>query len=194
MQLKRQTNQERSENTRTALIGAARALIVQQGYAVTSTTQIVAKAGVTRGALYHHFDDKRALFHAVVEEEAREVARKIAQKNAKTAQSALVAGAKAYFEAMSIPARARILLIEGPAVLGQETMDKIDAATGRTQLRDGLQFAKERGELHGVNVDALATLLSAAFDRAALAIASGESPTVYQSAIRLLLKGVVDGS
>ena len=71
------SNRERTEKTKAALIAAARALFVEKGYAETSTPEIVTAAGITRGALYHHFEDKRALFRAVVREEALAVTRDI---------------------------------------------------------------------------------------------------------------------
>ncbi|MFS2054831.1 TetR/AcrR family transcriptional regulator, partial [Variovorax sp. CT11-76] len=72
------TNKERTETTRQALTEAARALFVDQGYGQTSTPDIVAAAGITRGALYHHYADKRDLFRHVLEQESRAVAAEIA--------------------------------------------------------------------------------------------------------------------
>ena len=75
------SNRERTEATKRALIDAARVLFVERGYAETATPDIVQMAGVTRGALYHHFEDKRALFRAVVEQEAGAVAAAIEERS-----------------------------------------------------------------------------------------------------------------
>ncbi len=110
------SNRDRTVKTRFALMQAARRLFIEKGYAETSTPEIVAAAGITRGALYHHFEDKRALFRAIVTGEALAVARAI-ERNAPADLrpiDALLAGSSAYLEAMRVPGRTRLLLIEGP--------------------------------------------------------------------------------
>lgn len=194
MQEPSRSNRERTEKTRSALVSAGRALFVEKGYADTSTPEIVAAAGITRGALYHHFEDKRALFRAVVADEAGEVARAIEQKTPAhlTPTDALVAGSEAYLDAMRVPGRTRLLLIEGPAVLGQAEMKSLDEENAARTLRDGL-VAAIGGEpvMSAEQLTALTDLLSAAFDRAALAVAGGEDDRIYRSAIVLLIQRVV---
>ncbi|MBM7047149.1 TetR/AcrR family transcriptional regulator [Rhizobium lusitanum] len=165
------SNRERTEKTKAALIAAARTLFVEKGYAETSTPEIVTAAGITRGALYHHFEDKRALFRAVVREEALAVTRDIERATPERLAplDALIAGSNAYLDAMRVVGRTRLLLIEGPTVLGFMEMKQLDEETTALTLKHGLEAALGPGSGSRIPVDALADILSAAFDRAALA-------------------------
>jgi AcrR family transcriptional regulator len=241
----RRANPDRTRATREALLAAARESFVCKGFAATSTPEIVAMAGVTRGALYHHFKDKSELFRALLEEEAGAVAREIeaAADATLSAREALMAGALAYLDAMTVTGRTRLLLIEGPAVLGIAAMRALDEANAERTLVQGLAAAmadwagprrtepqgttiraagtkasgsrasgrriSERGDpgtgrtggaeragREGVvprdqDVAAQAVLLSAAFDRAALAIDEGGDAGRYRSAMLALLEAVV---
>jgi AcrR family transcriptional regulator len=190
----RRSNRERTEETRAALLAAGRGLFVEQGYAGTGTPEIVKAANVTRGALYHHFRDKEDLFRAVVEQEAKTVSAEI-ERSANRAESPLAAlkeGSKAYFDAMAAPGRARLLLLDGPAVLGPEEMSRIDRETGGGSLLDGL--AALFGEAADGKMEALADMLSAAFDRGALAIAHGGSLCDYETAMNRLLDALAGTS
>ena len=182
------TNPERTEATRLALLHAAHALFVSRGYAATSTPEICALAGVTRGALYHHYADKRALFLAVLEQEATAVRDAIdaATPAAATPRQALLRGADAYLAAMAERGRTRLLLIDGPAVLGAAEVEALDAALAGAALHDGLKAALGRDP--GFTSE-LAALLSAAFDRAALDQARGV--TAARKAMRWLVERVV---
>lgn len=185
-------NQARAEATRTALIAAARQLFVAKGYADTGTPEIVLAADVTRGALYHHFADKAALFAAVAEQAAQEVADAIAHAadDAPSPLQALQRGAHAYFDAMAAEGRARVLLLEAPAVLAPAQWLALSARAGADALRAGLEAARpDAGDT--LPLDALTDLLSAAFDRAALAIARGEPAAHYRQAIDALLASLI---
>ncbi|WP_281683919.1 TetR/AcrR family transcriptional regulator [Thalassobaculum salexigens] len=186
-QIKHRTNEARTAATRAALIGAARTLFVEKGYGETGTPEIVAAANVTRGALYHHFADKADLFRAVVTAEAAALAEAIDRATIPVAapRKALIEGTGAYFAAMTVPGRARLLLLDGPAVLGPQTMAELDRSLGGATLRQGLAEAMRR--VDPVELDALADCLSAAFDRAALAIAGGADPAPYCAAITRLI-------
>lgn len=186
-------NQERSRATREALINAARALFVAKGYADTSTPEIVAAARITRGALYHHFADKQALFGAVAEAEAQAVARAITQATLHnlSPHDALIEGSLAYLDAMAVPGRVRLLLLEGPAVLGTEAMAALDHANAARTLREGVAAANTDPTLSS---DALAELLSATFDRAALMIARGDdAATIRRAMTQIITRVLPDG-
>ena len=101
-----------------------------------------------------------------------------------------MAGTEAFFSAMAVPGRARLLLIDGPWVLGHDEMNRIDRETGGATLRDGLAHALSSGALKDVPLEPLTDVLSAAFDRAALAIAEGNPPAEYEAAIRSVIEGL----
>jgi AcrR family transcriptional regulator len=188
----RRSNRDRTEATRADLIAAARKLFTEKSYAETGTPEIVAAAGVTRGALYHHFADKQALFAAVVEQEAQSVADEIdrASPPALDARDALIAGSDAYLAAMRAPGRTRLLLLDGPAVLGRAAMDAIDNRHGNRSLREGLVAAMRARTLQKLPAEALTALLAAAFDRAALAIEAGGSSEDYRAVLMALMDGL----
>jgi len=188
----RRSNRDRTEATRADLIRAARKLFTEKSYAETGTPEIVAEAGVTRGALYHHFADKQALFAAVVEQEAAAVADEIerASPHSLSARDALIAGSDAYLVAMRTPGRTRLLLLDGPAVLGRATMDAIDNRHGNRSLREGLVAAMRAGSMVRLPPEALTALLAAAFDRAALAVEAGGSVDDYRAVLMSLIDGL----
>lgn len=185
-------NEIRTAQTRAALLAAARTLFIEQGFAETGTPELVKAAGVTRGALYHHFDDKKAVLRAVIEKESAEVAAAI-RRSTETPLSAIAAlkqGAAAYLDAMQSPGRVKLLLIEGPANLGAAEMQAINDASAGQTLVEGLQIAMDSGEIASRSTAALASLLDAAFDRAALEIANGASRSDFATAIDAILDGL----
>ena len=171
-------------------------VFVANGFAGTSTPGIVDRAGVTRGALYHHFKDKADLFRAVLEDEARAVAAEIeaAAVFSLEPRAALMAGAGAYLDAMTVVGRTRLLLIEGPAVLGGSAMRSLDEENAERTLVQGLAAVlAARASEDASAVQRLAVLLSAAFDRTALAIDEGGDAAGYRAAMLRLLGAVVTG-
>jgi AcrR family transcriptional regulator len=189
----RRSNRERTEETRAALLAAAKRLFIERGYADTATPDIVMAAGVTRGALYHHFADKRALFHAVVEQEAATVAAEIerAAPDTISPSEALLSGGDAYLDAMRETGRTRLLLLDGPAVLGRSEMDAIDDRHGNRTLREGLTAAMRSGEIKKLPVAALTAIVAAAFDRAAQAIEGGADRHEFRIAMHALVEGLL---
>ena len=187
----RRSNKARSEKMRARLIEVSRELFAEKGFAETGTPEIVKAARVTRGALYHHFADKTDLFRAVVLAEAKDVAKNIAQHSNTElgAANQLQQGARTYFKSMRKPGRVRLLLLDGPAVLGPTEMATIDANTGGNTLKEGLSALISDNTSP---TTALADILSAGFDRAALAIANGADETAFFDAITLILDGLAD--
>lgn len=188
----RRTQTERREQTQRALLSAARRLFAEQGFSATSTPEIVAAAGVTRGALYHHYADKLALFAAVVEEEQLLMAMAInlaAEGDEEPGPiKALMAGCDAFLDAMQDPGRRRILLIDAPAVLGRAAVDAIDARHGMETLICGLRDAMDAGAIRRLPVETLAHLFGAMFDRAALA--PSQELGDYRKSIKALIRGL----
>ncbi|MEC8040685.1 MAG: helix-turn-helix domain-containing protein [Pseudomonadota bacterium] len=182
-------NADRRALMRARLIAEARKLFVEKGYAETSTPEIVRAAEVTRGALYHHFADKADLFRAVVQQEAAILAAEIDQGAVADSGDPLTSGSRAFFASMAKEGRARLLLIEGPAVLGLAEMAEIDAGGGRQSLLLGLQQA--RPDLAEAELQALSDVLSAAFDRAALAVSQGQSEVPYLAAMEQVMASLM---
>lgn len=192
VQAQRRTNALRTATTRTALVAAARQLFVRLGYAGTSTPEIVAATAVTRGALYHHFADKRALFRAVVEAELQAVTDEIERATPVDVPpfDALIAGTDAFFRAMTIEGRTRLLLVDAPAVLGWSEVYAIDAQHGTRTLRQGLAAAIDAGVIRPLPLEALTILMSAVFDHSALAIESGTRAADCRTVIVALFEGL----
>ncbi len=190
----RRSQANRRAETRAKLLEAARDLFIEIGFAETPTPEIVRRAGVTRGALYHHFADKADLFRVLVEEEAKAVSVHIDRetRDVPDPEQAMIIGSNAFFEAMLVPGRVRLLLEEAPAILGHHDAVALTRANGSEELRDGLTRALPGHSPQ--HIDALTNLLSAAFDRAALEIAYGGDRVTYTEAMLHLVSDVLDGS
>lgn len=186
------SNELRSVQMRARLLSAARALFVEIGFVATSTPAIVKAAGVTRGALYHHFADKQAIFGAVIDAEAQRVAQAIhdADMPEMGPLDRLLAGTAAYLQAMSVLGRTRLLLIDGPVVLGRQTLREIEARHGDESLRVGLQEAMASGDLLQLPLEPLTSMLSAMFERAAIDLSEGEPPEAYMSVAKSIMTGL----
>jgi AcrR family transcriptional regulator len=166
-----------SEATRAALIATARALFAERGYAGVGTEEIVRAAGVTRGALYHHFAGKKELFEAVYEDVERELVERIAGSAISSATDpleALHAGAQAFLDACEDPAVQRIALVDAPSVLGWEQWREIGLRYGFGLVRATVQAAMDAGLIECQPVDALSHLLLGAIDEGAMLIARAD--------------------
>src|SRR5712692_850125 len=135
---------ERSETTKRELLRIARELFAERGYARTTLDEVAERAGATKGALYHHFNDKLELFRAVFEELEKEMSDQIIAAAATAGDDVLEQmrrGVGAFLEAASAPAQRRICLIDGPSVLGWETWREIDEQYGFGLTKGILQAA-----------------------------------------------------
>jgi AcrR family transcriptional regulator len=172
------TQSERTEATRTALIAAGRRLFGERGFAATSIEELAAAAGVTRGALYHHFASKEDLFAAVFEEVERDLVMAAARaaEKAKDAWDRLRLGFRAFLEACADPAVQRIALVDAHSVLGPERRREITEHYALAAVRSSLEMAMRDGQLPQRPPDALAQLLLGSLNEAAMVIARGEVP------------------
>ena len=168
---------ERAEATRATLIAVARRMFVEKGYFNTGTEEIVQEAALTRGALYHHFADKKALFRAVFEAVEDDLLANAAA-GVVTAHSLarLRNGLIGFLDASLTPEVQRILLVDGPAVLGWPEWRALEATYGLGAIRALLQAAITEGTLPDQPIDALAHMLLASVDEAALYIANAPDP------------------
>jgi len=186
MNVKR-TQSERSQATREALIEAARGLLAERGYADVGTEEIVRAAGVTRGALYHHFGGKRDLFEAAYERIEADLAQRIAAgalgDGATDPLAALRAGAEMFLRACTEPEVQRIVLLDGPAVLGWDRWREIAAEHGLGLIEATLQAAVEAGAIAEQPVRPLAHVLMGAMDEAAMLVARADDPEQMQAEV-----------
>jgi AcrR family transcriptional regulator len=137
----RRTQAERSDATTAELLAAGQRLFGEYGYAATSIDAVAAAAGVTKGAAYHHFDGKAGLFRAVFtgEQHRAAMALKAAADAAPDPWSALRCGCRTWLEQCLDPAFCRIVLLDGPAVLGWEAVRDIQLDHTARVLTDGLR-------------------------------------------------------
>jgi AcrR family transcriptional regulator len=170
---------QQSERTREALLAAARELFAERGYALTGTEEVVLRAGLTRGALYHQFRDKEDLFRAVYVQIEREFAEKIgALVRARTRPRAdawdeVREGAQAFLDVALDCGVQRIALLDGPLVLGTAAGHDV-ARLGLDLIRRGLLRSMERRLIEPQPIEPLAHILRAAITEAAMFIARSE--------------------
>ncbi len=164
---------QQSESTRGTLIRVGRELFTELGYADTPTEEIVRRAGMTRGALYHQYKDKKDLFRAVFESVEQDlndqVTRAVLRETEPVAQ--MRAGVNAFLDAVRDPTVRRIVVLDGPSVLGLQTWRRIDDDYSFKQVSGALHGLAAAGLLRDQSIDALAHLIVGALNQAALAMA-----------------------
>ena len=178
MNAARRTQAERAAETRDALIAAARPLFAAQGFAEAALESIVRAAGLTRGALYHHFADKTELFAAVFEQVEGEVAAQMGEAIAASGQTDPVEvmrlGAGFWLDACSDPEVQRIVLVDAPAVLGWTRWTEIGNRYNVGLVRALLTDAVETGRIPSQPIEATALTILGAMREATLYVALAE--------------------
>jgi AcrR family transcriptional regulator len=189
------TRPDRGEATRDALLAAARTLFAEHGYAGVGTEEVVRRAGVTRGALYHYFRDKQDLFRAVFEQTESEIMQTIIARveGLTDPMEELAVGVSAFLDACGDPTLMRIGLRDAPGVLGWEEWREIGNRHGLGLVTGALGWAMDEGQIARADVRTLGHLLLAALAEASLLIASAEDPVAAREEVERTLMLLIDG-
>ncbi len=197
MESKRRTQEERSAATRDALIAAARKLWGLRGYAEVGTPEIATAAGVTRGAMYHQFADKAALFREVVEAVEQDVMGRmgtlVAESGATTPADAIRAAVDAWLDVSGDPEVRQLMLLDAPSVLGWAGFRDVAQRYSLGMTEQLLTEAIRVGQLPKQPVRPLAHVLIGALDEAAMLIATAEDPKRTRRDTRQVLHRLIDG-
>ena len=181
--------------TRSQLVAVARRLFAERGYADTATEEIVAQAGVTRGALYYHFRNKQDLFRAVfaaVEEEVHERVTAVAMAQGEP-WDGLVAGCEAYLDASLDPAVQRIALLDAPSVLGWDAWREIGSQHRFGLFATGLHWAIVAGQIQDQPVAPLTHVLLGALNEGAMFIALAPDRVAARDQVAAVISQLLNG-
>jgi len=181
------TQAERTEATRGRLISTARRLFAERGFAATSTEEILGEAGVSRGALYHHFPSKtdlfRATFEAVEDDLTAQVLAAAAGSGETDPMRILELGVAAFLDQCVNPEVQRIVMLDGPNVLGWDTWHELDERYAFGTLKTVLTVAAQLGRIEEAAVDPLANLLLGAIMQAGMVVARADDPEAAKRAM-----------
>jgi len=190
------TKAAQSEATTAALIAAARALFAERGYAGVGTEEIVQRAGVTRGALYHHFKGgKEDLFQAVLVQLATDTTERVMRAALAVDDpfEALIVGANAFLDACTTTEVQRIMLVDGPSVLGWDVWREADSGQALELLEAALQRAMDAGRMIPQPSRPLAHVLIGALDEAAMVVARADDRQAARAEMGGTLRRLFDG-
>lgn len=197
MESKGRTQEQRSTATRGVLVAAARGLWAERGYAEVGTPEIAAAAGVTRGAMYHQFADKAALFLAVVEAVEQDVmtrlATAVAASGAATPAAVLRASVEPWLSICVDPEVRQLLLLDAPSVLGWERYRDVAQRYSLGMTERLLVEAMDAGQLARQPARVLAHILIGALDEAAMVIATAEDRDQARADVGEVLRRLFDG-
>jgi AcrR family transcriptional regulator len=191
------TQAERSAATQRALIAAARRLWGERGYADVGTPEIAEAAGVTRGAMYHQYADKAALFRAVIEAMDVEIIERIeasvAAAQPKTPADVMHAMAGAWLDIAGEPEVRQMMLVDAPSVIGWAEYREMSQNNSVEAAEQLLKAAIEAGQLRPQPVRPLALVLLGAFEEAAMYMARAEDPVQAREEVRAVVRDLIDG-
>jgi AcrR family transcriptional regulator len=189
------TQLERSTATRRKILDASRSLFASRGWAATSVDEVVRTAGVTKGALYHHFRDKTDLLRAVYEEQEQTSVSRLLSLAVEVTDplDQLRVGSRAFLTECLDPEFRRIALVEAPAGLGWEEWRAIDARYGFGLLRGAVEAAMEQGRMRRMPVDQVSHLLLAALSEAALLLGQSSDPDTTFTEVAAAFDALLDG-
>jgi AcrR family transcriptional regulator len=188
------TQAERRAATQSALLRAGRELFAAKGFANTPREEIVERAGVTRGALHHHFGRKEDLFRAVCEELENEIGARVmtAAMQASDPKAQLRLGCQAFLDAALDPAVQRIVVLDAPAVLGWEAWREIEAQHGLGLVTEALRHVMDAGQIDAQPVEPLAHIVLAALNEAALLVAGADNPKKTRKEVGQMVDRLLD--
>jgi len=191
----RRTQAERRAATRAALIAAGRSLFAARGYEDVSSEQVAAAAGVTRGALYHHFDGKRELFAAVFEEVEAELVTRfdLSGLDGDDPLGVLIAASDQFLDLSLDSEVQRIALLDGPAVLGWEAWHEAEKRYGLGLIEAGLEAAIAAGQVRPLPVAEVALMLLGALIEAALQLTRAEDRAAARERTGVALGALLEG-
>lgn len=186
-------NEEASRATRKKLMETAKIFFKEKGYAETSLEEIASQTSLTRGALYHHFKNKKELFHQVLMEIQEETENYIEQKASESEDlwEQLILGSVAFVEKATLPENSRILLKDGPNIIGFDEWRKADRENSAESLKEHIFVMKEKDLLEDMEPNLTASMISGALNELALTIA--EEDNFELEKVYLAVKVLVSG-
>jgi len=183
--------QQASLETSKKILAIARKHFSLKGFSETSLEEIVDELGMTRGALYHHFRNKKTLFTAVLAQIQSELGSYV-EKNALEAHDSweqLVEGCVAFVRFATLTENKRILLLDGPNVVEWKEWRRQDESNSFFHLREQLDILSKEGRLISINLDMAAHMISGALNELSLFLAEKEGEAEVRGAVRSLLRG-----
>ena len=190
----RSIHQDHIEDTKRAIVAAARELFATQGYEATSIDDIVAAARVHRTAVYNYFDSKKELFRIALEQVEAEFIKAVVEDGVPgdDVSEELTNGCISFLDIATRPEVRRIVLTDGPVVLGWETRNEIEVRHGRGLVKDLLSQAMDNGCIALRPTDPLVFLLTGALNEAVMAIAHAQHPAAARRELGDALRCVID--